>query len=110
MRLADAVICYLGAVAVGCYYQALYTERIDQDPTLARSLRSLKRVLPGQWLLWAARGLGATADGGIEKLATWYTEPQGGGVAEAYSRLRGVMVERLGYSGEYGPREKVAPR
>jgi hypothetical protein len=113
MRLADAVTFYLGAVAVGHYYQALYTGRIGTDPTLSRSLWSLKRVLPGQWLLWAARGLGATADdnaGGMEQLSAWYMRPQNGGVAEAYRGLREVMVERLGYSGEYGSRETVAPR
>ncbi len=110
MRLADAITFYLGAVAVGHYSQALYTGRIDMDPTLARSLRSLKRVLPGQWLLWAARGLGATSEGGIEKLSAWYAGPQSGEVAEAYRRLREVMVEKFGYAGEYGPRETVAPR
>jgi hypothetical protein len=113
MRLADVITFYLGAVAVGGYFQALYTGRIEADPTLARSLGSLKRVLPGQWLLWTARGLGATADdnaGGMEQLSAWYMRLQSGGVAEAYRGLREVMVERLGYSGEYGPRETVAPR
>src|SRR5437016_2136278 len=63
LRLADAVVYYLGAVAVGQYSQALYRERIAPDPTLNRSLRTLRRVLPGQWLAWVSRGLEAVGKG-----------------------------------------------
>ncbi|MEO6458771.1 MAG: hypothetical protein ABIO92_10960 [Chloroflexia bacterium] len=110
MRLADVITFYLGAVAVGQYSQALYTGRIEGDPTLGRSLRSLKRVLPGQWLLWAARGLEATPDGPVERLSAWYLDKQGGEIAHAYNALQKVMTEELGYTGEYGARGEVSPR
>ncbi len=108
--LADALTYYLGAVAVGQYSQALYTDQIEADPTLSRSLRSLRRVLPGQWLLWAARGLAATPDGPVAGLSEWYAQAEKGALTEAYTAVRNVMVERLSYAGEYGPREEVSPR
>lgn len=110
LALVDAIICYLGAVAVGQYSQALYTGQIEADPTLNRSLRSLRRVLPGQWLGWISRGLGAAPNGPVEGLAEWYSQEQGGEVAEAYGALRNLMVEGLAYTGEYGPRDTVSPR
>jgi len=110
MRLANAVTFYLGAVAVGQYSQALYTGRIEGDPTLARSLRSLRRVLPGQWLLWTARGLEATPDGPVERLSEWYLGKQSGEIAQAYNALQKVMTEELGYTGEYRARGDVSPR
>lgn len=110
MRLADAVAYYVGAVAVAQYSQALYTEQIEADPTLNRSLRSLRRILPGQWLGWAARGLESTPDGPVAGLYNWYAKPQGGAISEAYAVLRRVMVGRLGYTGEYGERDEVSPR
>src|ERR687887_228511 len=61
--LADALAYYLGAVAVAQYSQALYRERIAPDPTLNRSLRNLRRVLPGQWLGWVSRALAAIGTG-----------------------------------------------
>lgn len=110
LRLADALIRYLGAVAVAQYSQALYTGEIAADPTLNRSLRSLRRLLPSQWLGWTARGLGATPGGPVVGMGEWYTQKVGGEIAEAYGELRRVMVERLGYTGEYGPQEMASPR
>jgi hypothetical protein len=108
--LTNVLACYLGAVAVGQYSQALYTDRIEPDPTLNRSLRSLRRVMPGQWLLWAARGLAATPDGPVEGLSEWYAGPKPGALAEAYTAVRDVMVAHMEYGGEYGPRAEVSPR
>ncbi len=110
LQLADALTHYLGAVAVAQYSQALYMGQAQADPTLNRSLRSLRRLLPGQWLGWTARGLGATPQGPVEGLASWYGDRQEGEVAQAYEELRRVMVERLAYTGEYGPQERVSPR
>src|SRR5438128_1858448 len=109
LRLADTIVYYLGAVAVAQYSQALYTGQIEADPALNRSLRALRRVLPGQWLGWAARGLAAVPDGPVAGLAEWYAREQGGAVAQAYTTMRDVMVEHLAYTGEYGPREMVSP-
>jgi len=108
--LVDALTYYLGAVAVGQYSQALYTDQIEADPTLSRSLRSLRRVLPGQWLLWAARGLAATPYGPIAGLSEWYARAEKGTLTDAYTTARNIMVERLSYGGEYGPRAEVSPR
>jgi hypothetical protein len=143
LSLADAITYYLGAVAVARYSQAYVAGEIDGDPTLNRSLRSLRRVLPGQWLGWTARALTAlkvansTDDGRrttddshessidergtlratnsrpsstLTEIAEWFTQTQHGDLARAYSALRGIMVERLGYTGEYGPRDSVSPR
>src|SRR5436190_8461279 len=110
LRLADTIVYYLGAVAVAQYSQALYTEQIEADPTLNRSLRSLRRILLGQWLTWAARGLESTPNGPVVGLRDWYNEAQGGEVARAYEALLEVMVEQMEYTGEYGPRERVSPR
>lgn len=110
LMLSRVLTYYLGAVAVGQYSQALYAGLIEADPTLTRSLRSLRRVLPGQWLLWAARGLAATPDGPVAGLSQWYSREERGAVSLAYSEVRDVMVSRLDYGGEYGPREDVSPR
>jgi hypothetical protein len=110
MRLAEAIIYHLGAVAVAQYSQALYTGQIEADPTLNRSLRSLRRVLPGQWLAWTARGLDDTPEGPVAGLLSWYTGAQGAEAAAAYETLRSLMVERLDYLDEHGPRQAVAPR
>jgi hypothetical protein len=69
MRLATTLAYYVGAIAVAQYTQALLTGQIEPDPTLSRSLRSLRRVLLGQWLGWAARGLAAAPGGPVE--ACW---------------------------------------
>jgi hypothetical protein len=108
--LTNILACYLGAVAVGQYSQALYRDQIEADPTLNRSLRSLRRVMPGQWLLWAARGLAATPDGPVAGLSEWYSHLETGALAEAYTIVRDVMVTRMEYEGEYGPRTEVSPR
>src|SRR3954466_4172635 len=105
LGLVEAITCYLGAVAVGQYSQALYREQIEADPALNRSLRSLRRVLPGQWLRWASGGLAAVGAGQVAGLSEWYTREQTGRMAEAYTGLRNVMVENLGYAGDYGPRD-----
>jgi hypothetical protein len=110
LRLADVFAYYLGALAVAQYTQALYLGSAEADPTLNRSLRSLRRVLPGQWLVWIARGLAATPGGPIEGFAGWYAREEGGDLASAYAVLQGIMVEELGYTGDYGPREKASPR
>jgi hypothetical protein len=110
LRLADAVMYYLGAVAVAQYSQALLLGEASADPTLNRSLRTLRRVLPGQWLGWAARGLAAAPNGPVKGLAEWYTQEGGGDIAAAYEALQRVMAGSLGYTGEYGLRERVSPR
>src|SRR5438270_3731989 len=61
LRLADAIVYYLGAIAAAHYTQALYAGGAAADPTLNRSLRSLRRILPGQWLGWVGRGLAAAS-------------------------------------------------
>src|SRR3954465_6968236 len=76
LRLADAVAYYLGAVAVSQYWQGQYAGTSEADPTLNRSLRSLRRVLPGQWLGWTARSLAAAPNGPVEGFAEWYTREQ----------------------------------
>src|SRR3712207_8665145 len=58
-----------------------YTGQIEPDPTLSRSLRSLRRVLSGQWLLWVARGLEASPQGPVSGLAQWYAARVGGDLA-----------------------------
>src|SRR4051812_14654122 len=98
MRLADVTVYHLGAVAVAQYSQALYTEQIEADPTLNRSLRSLRRILLGQWLTWAARGLESTPNGPVVGLRDWYNEAQGGELARAYEALLEVMVEQMEYT------------
>lgn len=110
MRLADALAYYVGAIAVAQYTQALLTGQIEPDPTLSRSLRSLRRVLLGQWLGWAARGLAAAPGGPVEGLARWYADKQGGDIASAYGGLLDLMREHLAYNGDYGPQETVLPR
>ena len=110
LQLADALTYYLGAVAVGHYSRALLTGEIESDPTLNRSLRSLRRVLRGQWLLWVARGLAATPGGVVRGLAEWYVDPVGGALTEAYSTILRTLREDLGYTGEYGEREQASPR
>ncbi len=110
MRLAEAIIYYVGAMAVGQYSQALFTQGIAADPTLSRSLRSLRRVLPGQWLGWASRGLSVVPDGQVVGLDRWYSGEKGEELASAYEALRSAMVEHLAYTGEYGPRSAVSPR
>jgi hypothetical protein len=95
---------------VAQYSQAIYLGRAEVDPTLNRSLRSLKRVLPGQWLLWAAKGLEAAPDGPVEGLSGWYLSRQTGPLGGAYEGLRRLMVEHLSYAGDYGPQDSVSPR
>jgi hypothetical protein len=108
--LADAITYYLGAVAVAQYMQAVYGGRIKPDPTLNRSLRNLRRVLPGQWLGWISKSLAVTQDAPIPDLNRWYNHKQGGELALAYQTLHRVMVEQLAYMGDYGPQDIVSPR
>jgi hypothetical protein len=110
MRLADSIVYYLGAVAVAQYSQGVYLESAEPDPTLNRSLRSLRRVLPGQWLGWIARGLAATPGGPVAGFAAWYTAEESGDVAAAYEALQRIMAEELAYKGEYGARQTASPR
>jgi hypothetical protein len=110
ISLAGALTYYVGAVAVAQYSQAVYTETIQPDPTLNRSLRNLRRILPGQWLGWAARGLEEWPAGPVNGLAEWYLTPVEGNIAEAYEGLRRLMVDHLAYAGDYGPHEEVSPR
>jgi hypothetical protein len=111
LKLVDAIVYYLGAVAVGQYSQELYLGHAKVDPTLNRSLRNLRRLLPGQWLGWIARGLAATPNGPVQGFAAWYSEEDDrGDIARAYGAVQRIMVETLGYTGEYGPRERVSPR
>jgi hypothetical protein len=108
--LADAITLYLGAMAVGQYSRATLVGDAEPDPTLNRSLRSLRRVLPGQWLLWSARGLAQTPGGAVERLSEWYEQRGAGPVADAYASLLSTMRGRLGYEGEYGERPEASPR
>ncbi len=110
--LADAIVDYLSAVAVAAYMQSVYTGRIQPDPVLNRSLRSLRRVLPGQRLGWISRGLAATSalDGPVPGLHEWYNRRQEGDVARAYQSLHRFMVEQLAYRGDYGPQDTASPR
>ncbi len=111
LRLADAIMYYLGAVAVGQYSQALYLGNAQVDPTLNRSLRNLRRLLPGQWLGWISRGLAATPNGPVEGLAAWYSgEQDRGELPKAYQAVQRIMADTLAYTGEYGPRDRVSPR
>ncbi|MDQ5867317.1 MAG: hypothetical protein M3390_16545 [Chloroflexota bacterium] len=110
MRLADTLAYYVGSMAVAQYTQALLTGQVEPDPTLSRSLRSLRRVLLGQWLGWAARGLAAAPHGPVAGLAGWYADKQSGDVASAYGGLLGLMREHLAYNGDYGPQDTVSPR
>ena len=110
LGLADALTYYVGAAAVAQYSQAVYAETIEPDPTLNRSLRSLRRILPGQWLGWAARGLEAWPGSAVVGMAEWYLTPVGGEIAGAYEGLRRLMSEHLSYAGDYGPREEASPR
>lgn len=110
MRLASALAYYAGAIAVAQYTQALLTGQVEPDPTLGRSLRSLRRVLLGQWLGWAARGLAAAPGGPVEGLAGWYATGRAGDVAGAYAGMLDLMRAHLAYNGDYGPQETVSPR
>jgi hypothetical protein len=110
MRLASALAYYTGAIAVAQYTQELLTGQVEPDPTLGRSLRSLRRVLLGQWLGWAARGLAAAPGGPVEGLAGWYDTRQAGDVADAYAGLLDPMRAHLAYNGDYGPQETASPR
>lgn len=109
-KLADAITYYLGAVAVGQYSQALFLGDAEVDPTLNRSLRNLRRLLPGQWLGWITRSLVATPNGPVEGFADWYSAEQSGAPSEAYKTVQKTLSENLAYTGEYGPRERVSPR
>ncbi len=111
LRLADAIMYYLGAVAVGQYSQALYLGNAQVDPTLNRSLRNLLRLLPGQWLGWTARSLAATPNGPVEGLAAWYSgDHDSGELPKAYQVVQHIMADTLAYTGEYGPRDRVSAR
>jgi hypothetical protein len=110
LALADALTCYVGAVAVAQYSQALLTGQVEADPTLNRSLRSLRRVLPGQWLAWAAKSLEAVSDGPVSGLSEWYLRGDYAEVGAAYEALRRIMVAQLAYDGDYGSRQFVPPR
>ena len=110
LALADALTCHLSAVAVAQYSQAILTGQAEADPTLNRSLRSLRRVLPSQWLGWTARSLEAVPDGPVAGLSRWYLHSGFAEVGMAYEALRRIMVLHLAYEGEYGPRQFVPPR
>jgi hypothetical protein len=110
LMLADAITCYLGALGVAQYSQALLTEQIEGNPTLNRSLRSLRRVLPGQWLGWAAMSLEAVPNGPVEGLGQWYLHGSFDHVGPAYEALLRIMKLHLAYTGDYGSRQFVPPR
>jgi hypothetical protein len=110
IELADNLLYYLGALAIAQYTQALVLEQISADPTLNRSLRNLRRILPGQWLGWTARALEATPKGIVEGLSQWYLREGATALTTAYEELRGIMVADLSYNGDFGPRTFVPPR
>lgn len=110
LALANGLICYLGALSVPQYTQALLTGSIPENPTLNRSLRALRRVLPGQWLAWIALSLEAVPDGPISGMASWYLHNHDIRVTSSYEDLRRIMELHLAYTGEYGSRQFVPPR
>ena len=110
LALADALTCHVGAIAVAQYAQALLTGQVEADPTLNRSLRSLRRVLPGQWLAWAARSLESVPAGPVAGLGEWYLRGDYAEAGAAYEALRRIMVLHLAYDGDYGSRQFVPPR
>jgi hypothetical protein len=110
LELADGILYYVAALAVGQYLQGVVLEQVQADPALNRSLRSLRRVLPGQWLGWAAKGLEATPNGIGEGLGDWYLRESTPELVASYEALRGIMVEDLGYNGDFGERAVVPPR
>jgi hypothetical protein len=110
LELADGLLYYLGALAIGQYSQAVVLEQVNADPALNRSLRSLRRVLPGQWLGWTAKGLEATPDGIVKGLREWYLQESTPELVTSYETLRGIMVADLGYTGDFGERTFVPPR
>ena len=108
--LADGLLYYVGALAIAQYSQAVVLEQINADPTLNRSLRSLRRILPGQWLGWTARALEATPTGVVEGLSEWYSQDSSAALATSYEELRSIMVADLAYAGDFGSRTFVPPR
>jgi hypothetical protein len=108
--LADGLLYYVGALAIAQYSQAVVLEQINADPTLNRSLRSLRRILPGQWLGWTARALEATPKGVVEGLSEWYSQDSSAALATSYEELRAIMVADLAYAGDFGSRTFVPPR
>lgn len=110
LSLADAMTCHLGAVAVAQYTQALLAEHITDHPALNRSLRSLRRVLPGQWLGWTAMSLEAVPDGPVQGLSQWYLNGYSIEVTVSYEALRTIMALHVAYDGDYGSRQFVPPR
>lgn len=110
LALADAITCYIASIGVAQYSQALLTEQIEGNPTLNRSLRSLRRVLPGQWLGWSAMSLEAVPDGPVEGIASWYLHQNYAYVGPAYESLLRIMKLHLAYTGDYGSRQFVPPR
>ena len=110
LELADDLLYYLGALAIGQYSQAIVLEQINADPTLNRSLRSLRRILPGQWLGWTAKGLEATPGGVVKGLSEWYLQESMPELVAAYTELLSIMVADLRYTGDFGERTFVQPR
>jgi hypothetical protein len=110
LELADGLLYYLGALAIGQYSQAVVLEQINADPALNRSLRSLRRLLPGQWLGWTAKGLEATPNGVVEGLSEWYLHESMPELAKAYTELLSITVVDLTYTGDFGERTFVPPR
>ncbi len=110
LALADTLTYYLGAVAVAQYTQALLTGEAEANPTLNRSLRSLRRVLPGQWLGWTAMALEAVPGGPVAGMGEWYLRGYFSEVGAAYEALRRIMELHLAYTGDYGSRQFVPPR
>ncbi|MEO5952446.1 MAG: hypothetical protein ABIQ44_08295 [Chloroflexia bacterium] len=110
LMLADAITCYVGTVGVAQYSQALLTEQIEGNPTLNRSLRSLRRVMTGQWLGWAAMSLEAVPGGPVEGMGQWYLHGHFDYVGPAYEELLRIMKLHLAYTGDYRSRQFVPPR
>ncbi len=109
--LAETLVDYVAAIALAAY-AADQAAGAPPDPTLNRSLRSLRRPTFGQWLGWAAAGLVAVPPEGapVPGLAAAYETPHADLMLTAYEGLRGIMVVQLDYTGEYGAREAVSPR
>ena len=72
LELADGLLYYLGALAIGQYSQAVVLEQINADPALNRSLKEPATHFAGQWLGWTAKGLEATPNGVVKGLSEWY--------------------------------------
>jgi hypothetical protein len=106
--LAETLTNLLGGIAIAAYTQRGATA----DPTLNRSLRSLRRPTWGQWLGWVRGALAALPpdEAPVPGLAAAYEATDTNLLLLGYEGLRGQMVVYLGYTGDYGHQEAASTR